>query len=302
MISKVKELQLIRIYLYICDIYDKELKYVCERFSNNFSPCFTDQEIITIYLFSMHSEQKYKIKHIYDFAKGYLFSWFPKLPSYVAFDTRLNRLSEALKAISAKLFDELKPADCSTTESLLDSMPIITCSGKRVGKVANELTDKGFCSTKNMYYYGAKLHALGLFRPSKLPFPEQFVITPASENDLNVFKQNWANIPNRKFYGDKIYFDHEYFAWLATEMNSYMLTPVKVVKAQADSIKHFDKAANDLYSTGVSKVRQPIESLFNWLIEKTDIQRASKVRSANGLLVHIFGHIAAAYIFLIFNS
>ncbi len=50
------------------------------------------------------------------------------------------------------------------------------------------------------------------------------------------------------------------------------------------------------------KVWQPIESLFNWLIEKTDIQRASKVRSTKGLMVYVFGRIAAAYIFLILNS
>jgi len=69
-----------------------------------------------------------------------------------------------------------------------------------------------------------------------------------------------------------------------------------------DNLKQMCKAFNDLFSNSVSKVRQPIESLFNWLIEKTDIQRASKVRSTNGLLVHVFGRIAAAYIFLIFNS
>jgi len=57
-----------------------------------------------------------------------------------------------------------------------------------------------------------------------------------------------------------------------------------------------------MYSTAVSKIRQPIEALVNWLIEKTDIQRASKVRSTKGLIVYIFSRIAVAYIFLIFNS
>jgi len=59
---------------------------------------------------------------------------------------------------------------------------------------------------------------------------------------------------------------------------------------------------NDLCSRAVSRIRQPIESLINWIIEKIDIQRASKVRSTKGLLVHVFGRIAAAFIFLIFNS
>jgi hypothetical protein len=64
--------------------------------------------------------------------------------------------------------------------------------------------------------------------------------------------------------------------------------------------KQRKKAADDLFSKAVSSVRQPIEAFFNWLIEKTDIQRASKVRSTKGLLVHVFGKIAAAFINLIF--
>ncbi|MDI9561844.1 MAG: transposase, partial [Pseudomonadota bacterium] len=81
---------------------------------------------------------------------------------------------------------------------------------------------------------------------------------------------------------------------------SRILTPVKAVKNQAQVLIQRDKAANDLYSRAVSAIRQSIESLFNWIIEKTDIQRASKVRSTRGLLVHVFGRIAAAFIFLIF--
>ncbi len=80
-----------------------------------------------------------------------------------------------------------------------------------------------------------------------------------------------------------------------------MLTPVKAVKGQTDWEKQFDKATDDLFSRAVSKVRQPIEAFFNWLIEKTDFQKASKVRSTKGLMVHVFGKIAAAFISLIFN-
>ncbi|MDH6535636.1 hypothetical protein M2101_002322, partial [Parabacteroides sp. PM5-20] len=38
--------------MYICDLYESELKYYCQRYSNNSKPVFTDQEIITIYLFA----------------------------------------------------------------------------------------------------------------------------------------------------------------------------------------------------------------------------------------------------------
>ena len=151
-----------------------------------------------------------------------------------------------------------------------------------------------------MFYHGLKLHALAFYGPKRLPFPEQVVITAASENDLNVFKQDWSNIPHRTFYGDKIYNDAEFFKDLTINTNSSMLTPIKGIKGQPEVLKQRDKAANDLFSTAVSAIRQPIESLFNWLIAKTDIQRASKVRSTNGLLVHVFGKIAAAFIYLVF--
>jgi len=248
----------------------------------------------------MHSEQRFKIKQIHRFAKDYLHSWFPKLPSYVAFNTRLNRMSEALNHLTGVLLETLKPNDCSPVVNMLDSMPIITCSGKRQGKVAKEITDKTYCSTKGIWYYGLKLHVLGMQRTHKIPFPESVVLTQASENDLNAFKQYWADLLNRQFYGDKIYHDKEFFDDLAKQNNSVMLTPVKGIKGQPDCLKYIDRAANDLFSKAVSSVRQPIESFFNWLNEKTNIQRASTVRSTKGLLVHVFGKLAAAFIGFIF--
>ena len=302
MITKVKELKLIAMYLYICDLYNNELMYSCQRFSNNSEPEFTDPEVMTIYLYVMNTEQRFKIKQIYGYASDHLRSWFPLLPSYEAFNMRLNRLGEAFKLLSARLISSHMPSGCILDQSLLDSMPIITCSGKREGKVAREITDKGFCSTKGIYYYGLKLHALAYNHPHHLPFPEQFQLTPASENDLNLFKQAWGEIGNRTFFCDKAYYDIKYFQEKEITLNSLVLTPVKGIKGQSENIKQRDKAANDLFSTAVSRVRQPIESLFNWLIEKTDIQRASKVRSTKGLMVYVFGRIAAAYIFLILNS
>jgi len=300
MISQVKADKLIKIYFQVCEKYENELKFSCMRFSNNDEPEFTDQEAMTIYLFCVNQEQRMKIKQIHSFANDYLRSWFPMLPSYAAFDNRLNRLSEAFKQLAGSLLTEYKPSTCSNDESVLDSLPIITCSGKRIGKVAREITDKGYCSTKSMYYFGLKLHALAFKHPNKLPFPEQLLVTPASENDLNVFKNAWEDIENRTFYGDKIYHNVDYFNNLTTSKNSMMLTPIKGVKNQSDWEKNFDRAYNDLFSKAVSTIRQPIEAFFNWLIEKTDFQRACKTRSTAGLLVHVFGKISAAFISLIF--
>ncbi len=297
MISKDKDDKLVRIYFYICDKFE-ELQFYCERFSNNCNPEFTDQEIMTICLYTMHHEGHTKAKHIHRFASEYLKSWFPKLGSYQAFNNRLNRLGGAFSRLVEILLKDFQPEDCCLDLSLLDSMPIMTCSGKRKGKVATKITDKGFCSTKGMYYYGLKLHLLGFRRIGKLPHPEQILFTPASVNDVTVFKEAWSGIVNRTFWGDKIYFVNELNEHMLKHLNSEMFTPVKAIKGMPEVIKQRIKAANDLFSTAVSKVRQPIEAIFNWLIEKADIQKASKVRSTKGLMIHAFGRLAAAFITL----
>lgn len=301
MINQTKATKLIKIYQYVCDKYEEELKYHCERFTNNNHPNFTDQEVITIYLFSVYEEQKFKVKQIYNFTKDYLMSWFPKLNSYVAFVTRLNRLSETIKILCGIVIQEFSPKESSKEFSLLDSMPIITCSGKRAGKVAQELTDKSFCSTKNLWYYGMKLHALNFYNKGTLPYPESIVMSKASENDLNIFKENWAEIENRNFFGDKIYNNSEFFDNLYTQKNSKMFTPVKGIKGKTKELKQRDFAFENLFSKAVSTIRQPIESFFNWINEKTQIQYASKVRSTNGLIVHIFGKLTACFLNPIFN-
>lgn len=299
MIFKDKDDKLVRIYFFICDKF-KELQFYCERFSNNKEPEFTDQEIMTIYLYTLHNEGHTKVKQIHRFAKEYLWDWFPKIGSYQAFNNRLNRLGSAFNRLVEILLTENTPVSCCLNQSLLDSMPIVTCSGKREGKVAPEITDKGYCSTKNMYYYGMKLHMLGFLNPGKLPHPEQVIYTPASVNDITVYKQAWARITDRIFFGDKIYLNQELNEQTIKHMNSEMLTPVKYPRGTPEVIKNRNKAADDLYSRTVSKIRQPIEAMFNWLIEKVDIQRASKVRSTKGLIVHAFGKLAAVFINLIF--
>lgn len=289
--------------MYICDLYDSELKYYCQRYSNNANPLFTDQEVMTVYLFCGHCQKYYQIKDIHSFAQEYLLSWFPHLPSYQTFNYRLNLLGEAFKVSFLRLFESFTPQECDLNTSLVDSMPIITCASRnRTAKAATEITSKGYCSTKNQYYYGLKLHALAFYQKNRIPFPESIVLTSAEENDLTVFKQNWGDtLSDRTIFADKIYSDFSYFNQEKTEkQNLTLYTPVKGIKGLSEELKQRDNAYNDLFSKAVSKVRQPIESFFNWLNGKTTIQRACKVRSTSGLLLHTMGKIAIAFIYLIF--
>ena len=219
-----KKIKLVKIYFYVCDHYDTEWKYLCERFSNNNKPEFSDQEAITIYLYAMHLEYRLKVNHIHEFASEHLRDWFPKLPSYVAFTNRINRLCEVFRVLSETVLTDFIPDDCNQDISLIDSMPVIICSGKRISKVVKEITDKGFCSTKGIYYHGLKLHGLGFYRKGHLPHPEQLLFTKASENDITHLKRVATYIDNRTYFGDKIYGNVDFWAEMEQTNNSRMLT------------------------------------------------------------------------------
>jgi hypothetical protein len=92
----------------------------------------------------MHHKGHVKVNMIHRFATEYLKSWFPKIGSYQAFNNRLNKLGGAFTRLTELLLEQYQPDDCCLDQILLDSMPILTCSGK----VATEITDKEYCSQK----------------------------------------------------------------------------------------------------------------------------------------------------------
>lgn len=77
---------------------------------------------------------------------------------------------------------------------------------------------------------------------------------------------------------------------------THLLAPYKRRRNESET------AAPALWSRIVSAVRQPLESLFGWLIQRTGIQHALQVRSAQGLFVHVYGKLAVACLLLTFNS
>ncbi|MEO6760602.1 MAG: transposase, partial [Saprospiraceae bacterium] len=95
----MKELELIRLYCYLCDCNDKELAIHHQRFSPNSRPSnekLTDVELLTIYIYCRQFENKHLKSEIHDYANRYLRSWFPNLPAYATFNARLNNLGMSL--------------------------------------------------------------------------------------------------------------------------------------------------------------------------------------------------------------
>lgn len=282
-----KQIQLIKTYCAICQHYDSTICEVAQRLSNNFAPKFTDAECMTIYIFGI--QQGYRtVKAIYGFIKEYWRDWFPELPSYVAFNTRICYLAQAFASLTGILMRE-NDFSAPDMDFLMDSMPIVVASSKRskTARAASEICDKGYCSSKGMYYYGVKLHLLAQKQPGTLPIPRDIVVSRASENDLSVAKEYLEVWHNITVFADKAYRDTSWNRELA-ERGVEVITPVKLKKGQKD-LSYFSK----LFSSAVSSARQTIEVFFSWLADKTGINFASKVRSFKGLISFIFARLAA---------
>jgi hypothetical protein len=81
--------------------------------------------IITIYLFGQLNE-KFNHRQIHAFIQQYWLDWFPALPSYQAFNRRLNLLTDNFHSLFAYLLESLPPSENSVSEDfLIDSMPVM---------------------------------------------------------------------------------------------------------------------------------------------------------------------------------
>ena len=107
---------LVRIYLFICSRYRGRLAAVAQRQSNNADPDFTDEEVLTIYVFGIIKKRS-TISEIHEYVEDHFSDWFPDLPSYQSYNRRLNRLS----AVFAPLVQEaLSEVSCQKTRKSKD--------------------------------------------------------------------------------------------------------------------------------------------------------------------------------------
>lgn len=288
------EQQLIALYLRVCRAYDTQPDLKYQRLSN-FRPRFTDEELVTIYLFG-HMQGFHQQRPIYDYARRHWRAWFPALPSYQAFNRRLNRLAPAFEHLITEALAPRVASLAGEADRLIDSLPISLAKWPRSGraKVASEVAAQGYCSTKRSYYYGVKLHAVALRRSHQLPLPALLHLGAASQHDLSALRELWPDLGAGYLFADKAYADEETAKALAAR-GTRLVTPYKRRRNEPET------SEPALWSRFASSVRQPLESLFGWLIQRTNIQNASRVRSTEGLLVHCYGKLAVACLLLTFN-
>ncbi len=252
---------------------------------------------MTIYLFGQLNGH-FKKRAIYNFINHYWRAHFPDLPSYQAFSRRLNLLESHFQLLLGSLLAQLKADESrfDTLDHLIDSMPVMLASGSksRRARVARQIASTGFCATRQTHFHGIRLHLIARRQPHQLPAPAQLWIERGNTHHLTALRSRQSQIPDRiNLFGDKAYADRRFKDFLQAR-RIHLLTPIKKPKkAELSKIeKHYNKL--------VSKIRQPIESFFKWLIDKTDIQRASQIRSTDGLLVHCLGKLTFALLLLNF--
>lgn len=288
---------LIELYCAVCD-NNSTIENLAQRLSNNFRPKFTDAECITVYLWGL-SRSLFQQKAIWQYTKDHLSEWFPDLPSYQAFNRRLNFLAPVLRALSEIWMNMISAVKGDEKIYAVDSCPIMVAIHSRSSKAktSSEICSKSYNSTRKEWYYGVKLHAFVKKHHGTLPTPCALMVATASDHDLPVAKhimESCHPFHSGNLYADKAYCDSVWREDLAKKYDVTLCTPRKKHRGE---LKQF----HDTYSSWISSIRQPIESFFSWLNNKTEIQNASRVRSLNGLLTHIFGRIAVAMYVLFFN-
>ena len=71
---------LVRIHLFVCRRYHQHVRAAAQRQSNNSGPDFTDEEVLTVYLFGI-IEKCRTVREVHTYAAEHFAEWFPDLPS-----------------------------------------------------------------------------------------------------------------------------------------------------------------------------------------------------------------------------
>lgn len=286
---------LIEIYLFVCRVHDTSSETCYQRLSNNRVPEFTDEELVTIWFFA-HLEGCFEKKRMHRFIRNYWREWFPRLPGYQTFVLRLNRLEPTFQTFGAILSDALAARHTPECDHLVDSLPVMLARHGHSyrARVGREVADIGYCAAKKTRFHGLRLHCLAQRRAGRLPLPAQVWLCSASHHDSKAFINQRPELPSTELFGDLAYPTPEIISHLK-EQRTRLVTPRKKAKGKELS------EAEGYYNRLVRRIRQPIESLFNWVEEKTGIQRASKVRSTDELMIHCWGKLAVAFFLLVFN-
>ena len=110
---------------------------------------------------------------IWQFTKDHISKWFPNMPSYQAFNHRLNFLAPVLHSLAQTWLEAISVTSRDSNSYAVDSCPVLltACSHSSHAKVASEICSKSYNAARKEWYYGVKLHTFVARHSGKLPTP-----------------------------------------------------------------------------------------------------------------------------------
>jgi hypothetical protein len=199
------ETKLISLYLAICKHYSETLWVHCQRFTNGGIKNFSDAEVMTLYCYGIFRGYR-RLKDIHGYAQDHLIDWFPNLPGYAAFVHRVNKLHTAFMELTNQL-QAAKVMKEDEAVYLADSFPIALARANHAytAKVAPELANRGYCSTKHLHFHGVRVHVVARKRAGTLPDTECLFIEKGASHDGPVFDQIRPHLKHNLLFSDQAY-------------------------------------------------------------------------------------------------
>ncbi len=166
--------------------------------------------LVRIYLFGL-AKNREAVSDIHEQVEDHFSDWFPDLPPYQSYNSRLNRLNAVFSPLVEKSLEEIDGERFRKNMlRIVDSMQIMLAKGSRAFQptVASvRIVDVGYCSSKDTLYHGVKLHVVAERRSDQRPLLRRARLTPGSENNLRALRRVLPEIENGIFCRDKAHYD-----------------------------------------------------------------------------------------------
>lgn len=194
------------------------------------------------------------------------------------YNRRKRKLFPFIEKIRMKMVDKFNELE---SYFVVDSMPLEVCKISRSARskicknVDYAMSNKGFCASQNLHFYGYKLHAVcsigGVF--------QSFDLSPASVHDIHYLRDIKLQLSDCVLIGDKGYLSQTIQLDLFNEVNIQLETPKR--KNQKDYKPQFYP---------FKKYRKRIETLFSQLCDQFMIRR-NYAKSFEGFKTRILAKI-----------
>ena len=104
---------------------------------------------MTIYFYCCRYENKHKKSEIYDYANRYIKPYFPQLPNYANFNTRINALHYLMLALLPIMLQDIEEQEI--VKNISQEIALVDISFKPIlPKLAGKaiFADKAYCDTE----------------------------------------------------------------------------------------------------------------------------------------------------------